>query len=348
MIHNERFVRACRRQEVDRAPVWMMRQAGRYLPQYRAIRERTDFLTLCKTPELAAEVSLQPWHILGVDAVIMFSDILIPVEAMGMDLELTEKGPVLGNPIRTAGDIEGLSIPDPAESTPFVLETIRLLRQALNDQTPVIGFAGAPFTLASYMIEGGTSRNFAAIKSMLHGDPALLHQLLEKISDAVVLYLNAQIEAGAHAVQLFDTWAGELSPDDYTEFALAYEQRVLSSLHRGPAGLGVPAILYINGCSSILELMAESGASVLSIDWRLNLDDARRRLGNRVALQGNLDPGALLGTPSSIRAEVAEMLKRGSGPGYIANLGHGILPMTPVQNAIEFVEAVRAGTSEAA
>lgn len=348
MIHNERFVRACRRQEVDRPPVWMMRQAGRYLPQYRAVRSKTDFLTLCKTPELAAEVSLQPWEILDVDAVIMFSDILIPVEAMGMSLELTEKGPVLGNPIRESRDIEKLRTVDPLESTPFVFETIRVLRKALADEVPLIGFAGAPFTLASYMIEGGTTRSFAEIKRMMNREPLLLHKLLEKISDVIAIYLNAQIEAGVQVVQLFDTWAGELSPEDYQEFALTYEQRVLSSLHRGPDALGIPAILYINGCSSILEKMATSGATVLSIDWRVNLDDARRRIGDRLALQGNLDPCALLGTPDTVRERVEEMLIRGGDSGYIANLGHGILPMTPVENAMAFVSAVKRGIKEAA
>lgn len=348
MIHNERLVRACRRQEVDRPPVWLMRQAGRYLPQYRALRSQTDFLTLCKTPDLAAEVSLQPLAVLGVDAVIMFSDILIPVEAMGMHLELTEKGPLLRNPIRNLADIEHLAIPDPIEKISFVFETIRLLRKSLENNVPLIGFAGAPYTLASYMIEGGASRNFAEIKRMLHREPKLLHALLEKISETIVLFLNAQIEAGVHVVQLFDTWAGELSPDDYEEFALNYEQRVFRELHRGPAGLATPAILYINGCSSILEQMAVSGASVLSLDWRVNLDEARRRTADRVALQGNLDPSALLGTPDSVRERVVTMLKQGSAPGYIANLGHGILPMTPVENAQAFVEAVKAGTRVAA
>lgn len=333
---------------MDRPPVWMMRQAGRYLPEYRAVRSTTDFLTLCKTPDLAAQVSLQPWEILGVDAVIMFSDILIPVEAMGMDLELTEKGPVLGNPIRSGDDIRRLTRFDPIEDTPFVFETIGVIRKQLNNEVPLIGFAGAPFTLASYMIEGGTTRNFAQIKGMMNREPALLHSLLEKISDIVALYLNAQIEAGVNAVQLFDTWAGELTPDDYEEFALQYEQRVLASLHRGPEGLGTPAILYINGCSSILERMATSGASVLSIDWRLDIAEARKRINDHLAIQGNLDPCALLGTVASIRERVEEMLIKGGGLGHIANLGHGILPLTPVENAQAFVDAVKSTVGEAA
>ena len=348
MMRNERLLRACRRQEVDRPPVWMMRQAGRYLPEYRAIRSGTDFLTLCKSPDLAAEVSLQPWEILGVDAVIMFSDILIPVEAMGMHLELTEKGPVLDNPIRDCSAIDKLAAFDPIEDTGFVFDTIRLLRKALNNEAPLLGFAGAPFTLASYMIEGGTTRNFAQIKQMMYREPAMLHSLLEKISHTVALYLNAQIEAGVHAVQLFDTWAGELSPADYEEFGLAYEQRVFENLHRGPEGLGIPAILYINGCSSILEAMAKSGASVLSIDWRTDLAEARRRIGDQLAIQGNLDPCALLGTIESIQEGVEEMLVKGGDLGYIANLGHGILPMTPVENARAFVDAVKSTVEEAA
>jgi uroporphyrinogen decarboxylase len=348
MIHNERLVRACRRQEVDRAPVWMMRQAGRYLPQYRAVRAQTDFLTLCKTPQLAATVSLQPYELLGVDAVIMFSDILIPVEAMGMHLELTEKGPVLGDPIRTGAQVDRLRIPDPVGETPFVLETIRLLRERLRDEVPVIGFAGAPYTLASYMIEGGGSRNFAEIKRLMYRDPETLHRLLEKISETIIHYLNAQIDAGVHVVQLFDTWAGELAPDDYEEFALAYERRVFESLHRGPMGLGVPAILYINGCSAILERMAQSGANVLSIDWRIELDQACQRVGDQVALQGNLDPCALLGTPETIKHSVREILRKGNGSGHIMNLGHGILPMTPVENAQAFIDAAKAGIKEAA
>jgi len=348
MIHNERLVRACRRQEVDRAPVWMMRQAGRYMPEYRAVRARTDFLTLCKTPELAAEVSLQPYEVLGVDAVIMFSDILIPVEAMGMRLELTEKGPVLGDPIRAAEEVARLRVPDPVERTPFVMETIRLLRRALGDEVPVIGFAGAPFTLASYMIEGGGSRHFAETKRLMYREPRVMHALLEKISDAVAPYLNAQIEAGVHVVQLFDTWAGDLTAADYEEFALAYEQRVFECLHRGPEGLGVPAILYVNGCGAILESMARSGANVLSIDWRIDLAEARRRIGDGLAVQGNLDPCALLGTPETIAARVREILRQGGGTGHIMNLGHGILPMTPVENAQAFIDAAKAGIKEAA
>jgi len=348
MIHNERLVRACRRQEVDRAPVWMMRQAGRYLAEYRDVRARVPFLELCKTPELAARVSLQPYEILGVDAVIIFSDILIPAEAMGMALALNEKGPQLADPVRAMERVTRLRVTDPSESVPFVFDTIRVLRKELNDEIPLIGFAGAPFTLATYMIEGGASKNLAEVKRLLYREPDTMHALLGKIAEATILYLNAQIEAGVHVVQLFDTWAGELSLEHYSEFAHRYQQQVFQSLHRGPEGLGVPAILYVNECAAILELMATSGANVLSIDWRINLDDARKRVGDKLALQGNLDPGALLGTPESIAGQVDEMMRRGGDVGYVVNLGHGILPMTPVENARAFVDTAKKGIKEVA
>jgi len=349
MINNDRLIRACRRQEVDRAPVWMMRQAGRYMPEYRALRAKYDFMTMCKTPELAAEVSLQPYEILGVDAVIMFSDILVPVEAMGMKLDIVEsKGPVLEDPIRAEPQVEKLIVPDPVETMPFVMETIRLLRKRLDTSAPLIGFAGAPFTLASYMVEGGGTRNYAEIKRMMYREPMTIHRLLDKLADTIILYINAQIEAGAQVVQLFDTWAGELSAADYEEFALPYERKVFERIHRGPSGLTVPAILYVNGCSHILEKMSESGANVLSIDWRIDLAEARRRVGDKVALQGNLDPCELLGTPETIAESVKEILKKGGGLGHIMNLGHGILPMVPVENARAFIEAAKAGIKEVA
>jgi uroporphyrinogen decarboxylase len=331
----------------------MMRQAGRYLPEYRAVRGKTDFLTLCKTPELAAEVSMQPYEILGVDAVIMFSDILIPVEAMGMKLDIIEsKGPVLDDPIRTEAQVDKLIIPDPVGKTGFVMELIRLLRKQLNNEAPLIGFAGAPYTLASYMVEGGASKNYTEIKRMMFANPALLHRLLAKIADTVTDYLNAQIEAGVQVIQLFDTWAGDLSAGDHEEFALAYQQRIFERLRRGPQGLGVPAILYVNGCSHVLEKMAESGANVLSLDWRIDIAQARRRLHaaglDHIALQGNLDPCALLGTPETIAAAVRDILLKAPTVGHIMNLGHGIMPMVPVENARAFIEAAKAGIKEAA
>lgn len=319
------------------------------MPEYRALRAKYDFMTMCKTPELAAEVSLQPYEILGVDAVIMFSDILVPVEAMGMKVDIVEsKGPVLEDPIRAEAQVEKLIVPDPVETMPFVMETIRILRKRLDHEAPLIGFAGAPFTLASYMVEGGGTRNYAEIKRMMYREPMTIHRLLDKLADTIILYINAQIEAGAQVVQLFDTWAGELAAADYEEFALPYVRKVFERIHRGPSGLTVPAILYVNGCSHILERMADSGANVLSVDWRIDLAEAMRRAGDKVALQGNLDPCELLGTPETIAESVKEILRKGGGLGHIVNLGHGILPMVPVENARAFIEAAKAGIKEAA
>ena len=330
------MIRAARGETVERTPVWMMRQAGRYLPEYRAVRANTDFLTLCKTPELAVEVSLQPFRILDVDAVIMFSDILIPVEAMGQEVRLTEqKGPELPDPIRTRAQVDALIVPDPIEKTGFVMKILRTLRSELDGQVPLIGFAGAPWTLAAYMIEGGGSKNYAEVKRMMFSEPATLHALLDKIADTVILYLNAQIEAGAQIIQLFDSWAGELAPADYEQFALPYERKILDSLNRDAA----PTILFINGSGTFLEEMAKSGADVLSIDWRTDIREARARIGDKITLQGNLDPCVLLSTPEIVTAKARELLQAGGGHRHILNLGHGILPMTPVENARAFIQA---------
>ena len=338
IMNNDLLVRAARGESVERTPVWMMRQAGRYLPEYRAIRKDTDFLTLCKTPELAVEVSLQPYRILGVDAVIMFSDILIPVEAMGQEVKLTEqKGPELPDPIRSRHQVDRLIIPDPIEKTGFVMEIIRTLRAELGGAVPLIGFAGAPWTLAAYMIEGGGSKNYAQVKRMMYTEPVTFHALLDKIADTIVLYLNAQIEAGAQVIQLFDSWAGELSPNDYVEFALPYEQKILSALNRKAA----PAIIYINGSGTFLEKLATCGADVLSIDWRVNLEDARARVGPEFTLQGNLDPCMLLSTPEIIAEKARTLIRAGGGHRHILNLGHGILPTTPVENARAFINAAK-------
>ena len=335
-MKNDLLIRVARGEAVERTPVWMMRQAGRYLPEYRAVRANTDFLTLCKTPELAAEVSMQPYRILGVDAVIMFSDILIPVEAMGQEVKLTEqKGPELPEPIRSREQVDRLIVPDPVEKTGFVMEIIRTLRRELDGAVPLIGFAGAPWTLAAYMIEGGGSKNYAQVKRMMFAEPATFHALLDKIADTIILYLNAQIEAGAQVIQLFDSWAGELSPTDYAEFALPYEQKILESLNRKAA----PTILYINGSGTFLERMATCGADVLSIDWRVNLEEARARVGKEITLQGNLDPCVLLSTPEIITEKARALLRAGGGRRHILNLGHGILPMTPVENARAFIDA---------
>jgi uroporphyrinogen decarboxylase len=330
---NDRFTRACRRESVDRTPVWMMRQAGRYLKEYRDIRKGISFLDLCKNVDLAAEVSLQPLRILGVDAVIFFSDILIPVEAMGVDVSLTDKGPEIARPIRAMADVDALRIPDPAGEVPFVGAILKRLRQELRNETPLVGFSGAPWTLASYMIEGGGSKSFAEIKKMAFSEPRTLHALLDKLATTIIAYLKFQIESGAQAIQLFDTWAGELSRADYEEFALPHTQRIFSELPTT-----VPRILYINGCATILESMARSGAEVLSVDWRISMREAKARVGDRVALQGNLDPCLLLGSPARLTAAAEDILKQAGPTGHIMNLGHGILPPTPVENARTFID----------
>lgn len=337
-IRNDRLLRACRREPVDRTPVWIMRQAGRYLPAYRALREKVSFMKLCKTPELALQATLTPLEVMDVDAAILFSDILIPVEAMGMKVVFTEqKGPHLPDPIRTQADLARLRVPDPEETMRFVPDAIRLINRALEGRIPLLGFSGAPYTLATYMIEGETSKNFYGIKRLLFEAPKLLHALLEKLADTVTAYLNAQIAAGAHVVQLFDTWAGALSPIEYDEFAFPYTRRVIAGLRRE----GTPVILYVNGGGDYLERMAETGADVLSLDWRVDIGETRRRIGHKVALQGNLDPCALYAPPEAIRAQVARILGSfGEGEGHIFNLGHGILPDIPVAHAVAMVDAV--------
>ena len=338
---NDLLIKACRGESVPRTPVWMMRQAGRYLPEYRAIRKDVPFLQLCKTPELAAEVSLQPLRILEVDAVIFFSDILIPVEGMGIDVSLTDRGPEIGNPVRSAGSVESLRIPEPDEAFPFTGTVLGILREELKGRVPLIGFAGAPWTLASYVVEGGGSRSFAEVKRMAFETPHLLHALLDKLADTVGKYLAYQIESGAQVVQLFDTWAGELAPVDYEEFALPYTRKIFEAI-----GDRVPRILYVNGTAALLERMARSGADVLSIDWRVPVAEARARVGARIALQGNLDPCLLLGRPERMRARTAEILEQAGPRGHVLNLGHGILPSTPVENARAFVELARTYTRQ--
>jgi uroporphyrinogen decarboxylase len=330
---NDLIIRACRRESVPRTPVWMMRQAGRYLKQYRDIRKDVSFLDLCKTPDLAVEVSLQPYHLLGVDAVIFFSDILIPAEAMGVSVALTDRGPEIGNPVRTSNDIDRLKIPEPDKAFPFTGKVLSTLRNELRDAVPLIGFAGAPWTLGSYMVEGGGSKNFAEIKGMAYREPALVHRLMDKLSDTIATYLRYQIESGAQVVQLFDTWAGELSRVDYEEFALPYTQKIFEAI-----GDKVPRILYLNGTSALLESMASSGADVLSLDWRISIAKARSRIGDRLAFQGNLDPCLLLGDPDTMLARTAKILEEAGPTGHILNLGHGILPPTPVENAQAFIK----------
>ncbi|MEJ2368560.1 MAG: uroporphyrinogen decarboxylase [Acidobacteriota bacterium] len=336
-LPNERFLNACRKQKVDTVPVWIMRQAGRYLPEYRKVREKAgDFLTLCKTPELACEVTLQPVDRLGVDAAILFSDILVPVEAMGVPLQFVEgEGPQL-DPVRSEADMERLHVPDPARETGFVLDAIKLIRHELSGRVPLIGFAGAPFTLAAYMIEGGGSRNFLHTLKWMYEDPSSFTALLDKLADTVILYLKAQIEAGVQAFQLFDTWAGVLSRRHYREFALPAVARVYAALKSA----GVPMILYVNGSAPFLEEMPRSGADVISIDWRVSLGEALSRTRGAVALQGNLDPVTLFASADVLREEAGRVLEQAPKMGYVFNLGHGILPKTPVENAVALVETV--------
>jgi uroporphyrinogen decarboxylase len=335
---NDVFLRACRGERVEYTPVWLMRQAGRYLPQYQSIRSNLDFLTLCKTPELAAEVTLQPVEILGVDAAILFSDILIPVEAMGMSLEFSEKeGPVLGEPIRNKSAVDRLIIPDAEDDMSFVIETIKILREKLNDKVPLIGFSGAPFTLATYMIEGGSSKNFIHTKKMMFQNPRLFNYLLDKLTLTIISYLSAQIKAGAQAVQIFDTWAGILSPLDYKKYVLPYIKKAITELKKE----GVPIIYFVNDCAGILKEIKKSGADVIGIDWKIDIADAIKQLGKKFVIQGNLDPSALFLPKDEIEDRVKDILWKGeSAKGHIFNLGHGILPETPVENAIALVEAV--------
>jgi uroporphyrinogen decarboxylase len=329
----ELFLRACRGEAVPRLPVWMMRQAGRYLPEYREIRAKRPFLEVCKTPDLALEVSMQPFRRLGVDAVIVFSDILIPAEAMGLKLELGDAGPNLPEPVRSASDIEKLHIFDPEMETGFLMEAIRRIVREVGPTVPVLGFAGAPWTLACYMVEGRTKEGFATVKSLLYHQPDAFEALLCKIAQATVGYLKAQIAAGAAAVQLFDTWCGELSLSDYETYALPAVREIITQI----AG-EVPVIYYTKASHHLLPAIARSGADVLSVDWRINLRQVRETLGPRIALQGNVDPAVLFGPPEKIRRVTLDTAAALGGVGHILNLGHGILQGTPVENAQLFIE----------
>lgn len=338
MLKNDTFLKACRREKVDYTPVWMMRQAGRYLPEYMATRKKAgDFLTLCKTPDLAAEVTVQPIDILGVDAAIMFSDILVIPEAMGMDLKfLVGEGPHFSDPVRSETDIDKLDNPDPMDRLKYVMDAIAAIKKRLDNRVPLIGFTGAPWTLATYMIEGGSSKNFALIKKMLYDSPATLHKLLDKVTDAVINYLKAQIETGVDAVQIFDTWGGILTPHDFETFSLQYIQRIIEEI-----GSSVPVIVFAKGTGYMLESIAETGCDVVGVDWMSDIGNVRRRIGRKVALQGNMDPCNLYASPETIRKSVKNILAGfGEGEGHIFNLGHGILPDIPVEHAKAFINAV--------
>ncbi|WP_456386267.1 uroporphyrinogen decarboxylase [Desulfolithobacter sp.] len=341
---NDTFLRACRGEKTDYTPVWFMRQAGRYLPEYQKIRKKGTFLDLCKTPELAAEVTLQPIDIFGMDAAILFSDILIPMEAMNLTLEFHEgRGPVFPDPVRNQQAVDNLIVPDPDETMPFVMETIRILRRELK--VPLIGFSGAPFTLATYLIEGGSSKVFLETKRMMFQAPELYNALLTKITRCTSLYLQAQARAGAQALQIFDSWAGVLAPCDYERFALPYVQSIIRDLRQTT---DVPIIYFANNGSTLLGHTTTAGADVLGLDWRINIGDAITRVGDH-AVQGNLDPIALFLPRDELRQRVHRLLDDArEARGHIFNLGHGILPQTPPDQARIAVDAVHEHSSKKA
>jgi uroporphyrinogen decarboxylase len=338
---SDRFLRACRREAVDCTPVWFMRQAGRYMAEYRALREKHSLLTLCRTPELAVEVTLQPVRSLGVDAAILFSDLLLPLTPLGIPFDFQAgEGPVIEKPVRSRADIDALHAFEPRQDLGMVLEAIRLLRREL--QVPLIGFAGAPFTLASYAIEGGHSKDFARTKALLYSDPESWHRLAALLASVVADYLRAQVEAGAQALQLFDSWIGALDEADYREFALPHVRAIFDALR----GIGVPLIHFGTGTGHLLAVQREAGGDVIGVDWRTPMDAARRLLGDGVALQGNLDPTALLGPRDRLLRKVDDVLARAAGAsGHVFNLGHGILPPTSPDAVRAVVEHVHARTA---
>lgn len=338
-LNNDLFLRACKRQPVDRTPIWIMRQAGRYLPEYQAVRAKADFLTMCKTPELAAEVTIQPIDILGVDAAIIFSDILVIPEAMGMHLEMHEgKGPIFHNPIRNENDAKQLKKVIPEKELNYVLDAVRLTKKELNGRVPLIGFSGSPWTLLTYMVEGRGSKNFSEVKKLIYNNPKLAHKLLNDLSDTIADYLSAKIEAGCNAVQIFDTWGGILSQKDFLEFSLPYVEKIITQLKRKDE----PVIFFAKGVHHNLIKMANIGADVLGLDWTMNLGDVRKLVGNRVALQGNLDPTVLYANKNYIKQEVISVLQSfGEGSGHIFNLGHGVLPDVDPENVKALVQYVK-------
>jgi len=344
-LKNDRLLRALLRQPVDMTPVWIMRQAGRYLPEYRAVREKAgDFMTLCSTPELACEVTLQPLRRFKLDAAILFSDILTIPNAMGLELYFEGgEGPRFRKPVRSPADIARLGVPDPEAELRYVMDAVRLIRNELNGEVPLIGFAGSPWTLATYMVEGCGGTEFACVKKLMFDDPAAMHRLLDVLARSVTTYLNAQIAAGAQAVMVFDTWGGVLTPRDYKEFSLRYMQKIVQGLTREADGRKVPVILFTKNGGQWLESMAGSGCDALGIDWTTDLKDARARVGGKVALQGNMDPAILYAAPERIRAEVGAVLENyGKGPGLVFNLGHGIHQHIDPDKVAVLVESVHA------
>ena len=342
-LKNDRFLRALLKEPVDMTPVWMMRQAGRYLPEYKATRAKAgDFMTLCKTPELATEVTIQPLERFPLDAAILFSDILTIPDAMGLGLYFSEgEGPRFERPLRTKADIENLINPQMDEELGYVMAAVAMIRRELDGRVPLIGFTGSPWTLATYMVEGSSSKEYSKVKGMLYEQPQLMHLLLDKLADTIIDYLNAQIEHGAQSVMIFDTWGGVLTPRDYKEFSLRYMQKIVDGLNRESEGRKVPVVMFTKGGSQWLEAQAEVGADALGLDWTIDIGNARKRVGDKVALQGNMDPCVLYASPERIREEVATILESyGKGSGHVFNLGHGIHQFVDPEHAKAFIEAV--------
>jgi len=342
-LENDNFLRACWRKETDFTPVWFMRQAGRYLESYQKVRAKNDVLTICKTPELSAKVTVAAVDELGVDAAILFADIMLPLDALGVKLELVDGvGPVIQKPVGNMEDVEKFEGFAPKDQVPYVIDSIRLVKQTLDDRIPLIGFSGAPFTLASYLIEGRPSRDFARTKKMMYSQPDVWNALMSRLSIIVSSYLQAQISAGVDAVQLFDSWSGCLSPTDYQEFVMPYNKEILETIGTNP----IPRVHFGVGTAGILRIMKDAGGDVIGVDWRVPIDEAWEQIGN-TAIQGNLDPATLLGRRSLLEARTKEILSRiGGRPGHVFNLGHGVLPETPVENAKELVQFVHKATRQ--
>jgi len=343
MLKNKRYINAALSQPTDKTPVWMMRQAGRYLPEYRELRaEAGDFMSLCTNPELACEVTLQPLRRFDLDAAILFSDILTIPDAMGLGLYFKKgEGPAFKNPTDSAESINKLVVPDVFSELKYVTDAVSTIRKALKNETPLIGFSGSPWTLATYMVEGGTTKNFGKVKGMLFSEPKIMHHLLDVLAQSVTAYLNAQIESGAQAVMIFDTWGGVLSTRDYAQFSLDYMQQIIDGLIREKDGQKIPVTIYTKGGAGWLEKMAATGADCVGLDWTIDIDQARARIGDKVSLQGNMDPCILYSTPEKVEIEVADILaKFGSGSGHVFNLGHGIHPTIDPQNVKAYVDAV--------
>lgn len=342
-LKNDRFLRALLKEPVDMTPVWMMRQAGRYLPEYKATRAKAgDFMSLCKNAELATEVTIQPLDRFPLDAAILFSDILTVPDAMGLGLYFSEgEGPRFERPLRTKADIENMINPAMDKELGYVMDAVSMIRRELDGRVPLIGFTGSPWTLATYMVEGSSSKEYANVKGMLYDQPQLMHLLLDKLADTIIDYLNAQIESGAQSVMIFDTWGGVLTTRDYKEFSLHYMQKIVDGLNRESEGRKVPVVMFTKGGSQWLEAQAEVGADALGLDWTIDIANARQRVGDKVALQGNMDPCVLYASPDRIREEVATILESyGNGSGHVFNLGHGIHQFVNPEHAKAFIEAV--------